>query len=242
MMKKYYDKINELKELKNITIKNNQINSYNKEISLLKEKQKYLYDDFINNYNNKKDELDFKYKNKIAQAKDKNKIEIQNLNRNNNNTINNKHSKNSKILNLEKNISLSKKLKLYEKEKECLEEIKKEKNKLTNNLIEEKKNTEKLKLNNLNKKQNKKIDIIMMNYIKDKNELEIKFQKDKNELLNKFKNQLEQFKTFKNKNEKYEKIKYLYNNDYTNKLNKSFDAKILDKKLEEDENDISFDI
>ena len=49
MMKKYYDKINELKELKNITIKNNQINSYNKEISLLKEKQKYLYDDFINN-------------------------------------------------------------------------------------------------------------------------------------------------------------------------------------------------
>ena len=82
MMKKYYDKINELKELKNITIKNNQINSYNKEISLLKEKQKYLYDDFINNYNNKKDELDLKYKNKIAQAKDKNKIEIQNLNRN----------------------------------------------------------------------------------------------------------------------------------------------------------------
>ena len=81
-----------------------------------------------------------------------------------------------------------------------------------------------------------------MNYIKDKNELEIKFQKDKNELLNKFKNQLEQFKTFKNKNEKYEKIKYLYNNNYTNKLNNSFDAKILNKKLEEDENDISFDI
>ena len=90
-MKKYYDKINELKEIKNITIKNNQINSYNKEISLLKEIKKYLYDDFINNYNNKKDELNFKYKNKIAQAKDKNKIEIQNLNRKNNNTINNKN-------------------------------------------------------------------------------------------------------------------------------------------------------
>ena len=46
MMEKYFNKINELKKLKNITITKNQIDSYNKEISLLKEKQKFLYDDF----------------------------------------------------------------------------------------------------------------------------------------------------------------------------------------------------
>ena len=240
-MKKYYDKINELKELRKIKIKNNQIDSYNKEISLLKEKQKFLYDDFINNYNIQREDLDFRYKNKIAQAKDKSKKEIENLNKNNN-LINKKISKNSKILILEKNISLSKKLKLDEKVEESLEEIKKEKIKLTNNLIEEKKNAKKLKLNNLNKKQNKKIDIITMNYTKEKNELEIKFKKEKNELLNKFKNQLEQFKTLNNKNQKYEKIKYLNDKNYTKNLNNSFDAKILNQKLEEDENDISFDI
>ena len=77
MMEKYYNKIKELNELKDIKIKNNKINSYNKEISLLKEKQKFLYDDFINNYNNKKVVLDFKYKCKIDQEKSDNKKEIQ---------------------------------------------------------------------------------------------------------------------------------------------------------------------
>ena len=50
-----------------------------------------------------------------------------------------------------------------------------------------------------------------MNYQKEKNDLQIKFNKEKNELLNKFKSQLIQCKEVHIKNQKYEKIKYLYN-------------------------------
>ena len=75
MTEKYYNKMRELKELKDIIIKNNQINSYNKEISILKEKQKFLYDDFIINYNNQKDEINIKFKNKKEEMKDYNKRE-----------------------------------------------------------------------------------------------------------------------------------------------------------------------
>ena len=238
-MKKFYDKINELKELKNIKIKNNQIHSYNKEISLLKEKQKYLYDDFINKHKNAKDELDFKFSNKIAQVKNNNKKEIKNLNKGD--VFLNKNFKNKKILILEKNLSLCEKLNLDEKAEESKEEIKKEKIKLNNIMIKQKQDKKKLILKNLNRNKNKKMDKIIMNYTKEKNELEIKFIKEKNILLNKFKNQLTQFKNLNNKNQKYEKIKYLYNNN-TNKLNKSFDKELLNKKIEEDESDISFNI
>ena len=128
MMEKYYNKINELKELKNVKIKENQINSYNKEISLLKEKQNLLYDDFINNYNHKKNSLDFKLKNKISQVEERNKKEIQHLNKNK--TINNKNIKNKDILILEKKINLYKKLGFYIKAEETEKELKEEKNKL----------------------------------------------------------------------------------------------------------------
>ena len=128
MSEKYYNKLKELKELKNIIIRNNQKNSYNKEISILKEKQKYLYDDFIINYNNEKDELDFKFKNKIAKMKDCNKREIQILKKNN--SIANQNVKNKKLLILEKNLSTHLKLNLNENTEEIKEEIKKEKNKL----------------------------------------------------------------------------------------------------------------
>ena len=82
-----------------------------------------------------------------------------------------------------------------------------------------------------------------MRYDKEKNDLEIKFHKEKNELLNRFKNQLIQCKNINNRNKKYDNINYLYNsNQYKEKFNKSFDKKYLNKKLEEDEDSISFDI
>ena len=241
MSEKYYNKLKELKELKNIIIRNNQKNSYNKEISILKEKQKYLYDDLIINYNNEKDELDFKFKNKIAKMKDCNKREIQILKKNN--SIANQNVKNKKLLIFEKNLSIYLKLNLNENKDEIKEEIKKEKNKLIDIINQKNKLNEKLKINNLNKKQKRKMDKILMNYTKEKNDLEIKFQKEKYQLLNKFKNQINNFENYNNKNKRYEKIKYLYNNNNYNKnLNESFDAKILNKKLDEEESDLSFEI
>ena len=241
MSEKYYNKLKELRELKNIIIRNNQKNSYNKEISILKEKQKYLYDDFIINYNNEKDELDFKFKNKIAKMKDSNKREIQILKKNN--SIAKQNIKNKKLLIFEKNLSIYLKLNLNENKDEIKEEIKKEKNKLIDIINQKNKLNEKLKINNLNKKQKRKMDKILMNYTKEKNDLEIKFQKEKYQLLNKFKNQINNFENYNNKNKRYEKIKYLYNNNNYNKnLNESFDAKILNKKLDEEESDLSFEI
>ena len=240
MSEKYYNKLKELKELKNIIIRNNQKNSYNKEISILKEKQKYLYDDFIINYNNEKDELDFKFKNKIAKMKDYNKREIQILKKNN--SIAKQKIKNKKLLIFEKNLSIYLKLNLNENKDEIKEDIKKEKNKLIDIINQKNKLNEKMKINNLNKKQKRKMDKILMNYTKEKNDLEIKFQKEKYQLLNKFKNQINNFENYNNKNKRYEKIKYLYNNNYNKNLNESFDAKILNKKLDEEESDLSFEI
>ena len=240
MSEKYYNKLKELKELKNIIITNNQKNSYNKEISILKEKQKYLYDDFIINYNNQKNELDFKFKNKIAKMKDCNKEEIQILKKDN--SITNQNIKNKKLLIFEKNLSTYLKLNLNENKEEIKEEIKKEKNKLIDIINQKNKLNEKLKINNLNKKQKRKMDKILMNYTKEKNDLEIKFQKEKYQLLNKFKNQINNFENYNNKNKRYEKIKYLYSNNYNKNLNESFDAKILNKKLDEEESDLSFEI
>ena len=67
--------------------------------------------------------------------------------------------------------------------------------------------------------------------------LEIVFNKEKNELFQKFKNQLNDFKMFKNKNQKNNKKKYILNNsEYL--LNKSFNKDKLNKKLEDDEDSI----
>ena len=240
MTEKYYNKMRELKELKNIIIKNNQINSYNKEIAILKEKQKFIYDDFIINYNNQKDEINFKFENKIAQIKDYNKREIRTLKKRR--LINNNDIKNKKILNLEKKLSVYLKLNLYEKIDEIKEEIKKEKNKLINIFNQKNKFNEKLQLNNLNQKQKRKMDKILMNFTKEKNHLEIKFKEEKYQLLNKFKNQINNFENYHQKNKRYEKINYFYYNNFNKNLNESFDAKILNKKLDDEESNISFNI
>ena len=240
MTEKYYNKMRELKELKNIIIKNNQINSYNKEIAILKEKQKFIYNDFIINYNNQKDEINFKFENKIAQIKDYNKREIRTLKKRR--LINNNDIKNKKILNLEKKLSVYLKLNLYEKIDEIKEEIKKEKNKLINIFNQKNKFNEKLQLNNLNQKQKRKMDKILMNFTKEKNHLEIKFKEEKYQLLNKFKNQINNFENYHQKNKRYEKINYFYYNNFNKNLNESFDAKILNKKLDDEESNISFNI
>lgn len=239
MMGKYYNKIKELNELKDIKIKNNKINSYNKEISLLKEKQKFLYDDFINNYNNKKVVLDFKYKCKIDQEKSDNKKEIQ-IEEKNTNINRNKNLKNKKILILEKKYKTFTKLNLYQKALDTKNEIKKEKDLLIKKKLKEEIINKNLKINNINLIQKKKMDKILMNYEKGKIDLEIKYQKEKNILLNKFKNQISSFKLFFDKNKNNERAKYLYNDNYKDNLNNSFDVKILNNKIEDDETNSSF--
>jgi hypothetical protein len=78
---------------------------------------------------------------------------------------------------------------------------------------------------------------IKLNYNREKNDLEIVFNKEKNELFQKFKNQLNGFKMFKNKNQKNNKKKYILNNsEYL--LNQSFNKDKLNKKLEDDEDSI----
>ena len=240
MTEKYYNKINELKELKKLKIKQNRIKSYNNELILLKQKQKYLYDDFTINYIEQKNKLDFKYKTKIEQLQQKNKKEIDNIN--NNELIKNKNKKNKEILILEEKRKNLIKMNLYNKAEMTNDEIKKEKIKLVNQKLKENLKNKKLKINNIKTKQNKKKNIILMLYDKDKNHLEMKFQKEKNELLNKFKNQIIQYKNINNRNRKYEDIKYLYSDNYREKFNKSFDKKNLNKKVEEDESTISFNI
>ena len=240
MTEKYYNKIKELKELKKLKIKQNRIKSYNNELILLKQKQKYLYDDFTINYIEQKNKLDFKYKTKIEQLQQKNKKEIDNIN--NNELIKNKNKKNKEILILEEKRKNLIKMNLYNKAEMTNDEIKKEKIKLVNQKLKENIKNKKLKINNIKTKQNKKKNIILMHYDKEKNHLEMKFQKEKNELLNKFKNQIIQYKNINNRNQKYEDIKYLYSDNYREKFNKSFDKKNLDKKVEEYESTISFNI
>ena len=240
MAEKYYNKISELKELKELKIKQNRIKSYNNELSLLKHKQKYLYDDFNMNYIEQKNKLNFKYKTKIELLELKNKKEIDNIN--NNNLIKSKNIKNKQILILEEKKKYLIKLNLYNKAEMINHEINQEKNKLVNEKLKEDLKNKKLKLININIKQNQKKNLILMHYDKEKNHLEMKFQKEKNELLNKFKNQLIQYKNINNMNKKYEDINYLYNNNYREEFNKSFDKKNLDKKEEEDESIISNNI
>ena len=240
MTEKYYNKMNELKELKKLKIKQNRIKSYNNELSLLKQKQKCLYDELNMNYIEQKNKLDFKYETKIEQIEKNNKKEIVDIN--NNNLIKNKSIKNKEILILEEKKKYCIKLNLYNKAEITNNEIKQEKNKLLKEQLKEDLKNKKLKINNLKIKQNKRKNIILMHYDKEKNDLEIKYQKEKNELLNKFKNQIIQYKNINNKNQKYEDIKYLSNSNYKEKFNKSFDKKNLDKKVEEDESSISFTI
>jgi hypothetical protein len=102
------------------------------------------------------------------------------------------------------------------------------------------KNNKNLKINNINLIQKKKMDKILMKYEKGKIDLEIKYQKEKNILLNKFKNQISSFKLFFDKNKNNERAKYLYNDNYKDNLNNSFDVKILNNKIEDDETNSSF--
>jgi hypothetical protein len=238
MMEKYYNKIKELKELKILQIKKNESNSYNNELSSLKVKQKYLYDDFIDNYNNKKRNIDFKYKTLIDITKKNDNKELQNIKEKN--IIREEKYKNKNILWLEKKIKICLKLNQYIKAEKAYKEIKNEKGKLINEKKIEKEKTIKIKLNNLKIKQSKKMNKMILNYEKEKNELEIKYQKEKYELFQKFKNELLSLKEIHTKKRKIEK-NYLYNNNNNldNKFNQSFDEIIMNKKIEEDEETIS---
>ena len=152
----------------------------------------------------------------------------------------NKYLKNKKILILEKKYKTFTKLNLYQKALDTKNEIKKEKDLLIKKKLKEEIINKNLKINNINLIQKKKMDKILMKYEKGKIDLEIKYQKEKNILLNKFKNQISSFKLFFDKNKNNERAKYLYNDNYKDNLNNSFDVKLLNNKIEDDETNSSF--
>ena len=125
-------------------------------------------------------------------------------------------------------------MKLFNKAEKVKLEIEYEKNILIKqrNLIKIEIN--KLEIYNLNKKQNKRMNIIRFEYNKKRNELELLFNKEKNKLFQKFKNQLNDFEMFKFRKKQNKKKKYIGNNeDYF--FNKSINKEILDKKIEDEE-------
>ena len=141
---------------------------------------------------------------------------------------------------LEKKYKTFTKLNLYQKALDIKNEIKKEKDLLIKKKLKEEIINKNLKINNINLIQKKKMDKILMKYEKGKIDLEIKYQKEKNILLNKFKNQISSFKLFFDKNKNNEQAKYLYNDNYKDNLNNSFDVKLLNNKIEDDETNSSF--
>ena len=145
--------------------------------------------------------------------------------------------KNTKILLLENKLGKLCKMKLFKEAEKIKLELEIEKNILKNKKKAEKIKLNKIELINLSNKQNKRINKIKLDYKKQKNDLELQFNKEKNELFNKFKNQLNNFKMFKNKNIK-KKISQYYVNNHDNILNKSFNKEKLDKKLEDEEESI----
>ena len=75
MAQNYYEKMKELEKLKNIQIEKRQNNVYQSELSLLKDKQRDIYNDFILDYHTKKDELELKYQNIFEKSKKMNDAE-----------------------------------------------------------------------------------------------------------------------------------------------------------------------
>lgn len=216
-------------------IQKRQKDTYEKELELLKDKQRDIYNDFICDYNNKREELELNYNIKIDNANKKHndeKIEINEKSLKNEEKLINK-----KILILEDKLKKLSKMKLFKEAEKIKIELENEKNILKNKKKVEKIKINKIEINNLNNKQNKRINKIKLDYNKHKNDLELHFNKEKNELFNKFKNQLNDFKMFKNKNIKKKMSQnYVYNVD--NILNKSFNKEKIDKKLEDEEESI----
>ena len=220
-----------MKQLKDLQIKKRQKEIYEKELELLKDKQKDIYDDFICDYNIKRDELELNYQKKIEITNKKYNNEKKELN---NNLKKEQKLINEKIVVLEDKLKKLCKMKLFEEAEKIRIEIENEKALLNNQKKLEKIKMNKIGNNNLNNRQNKRINKIKLNYNRKKNNLEISFNKEKNELFQKFKNQLNDFKMFKNKNNKYLGNKYLANNN-DNLFNKSFNKDKLCKKLEDEE-------
>ena len=220
-----------MKQLKDLQIKKRQKEIYEKELELLKDKQKDIYDDFICDYNIKRDELELNYRKKIEITNKKYNNEKKELN---NNLKKEQKLINEKIVVLEDKLKKLCKMKLFEEAEKIRIEIENEKALLNNQKKLEKIKMNKIGNNNLNNRQNKRINKIKLNYNRKKNDLEISFNKEKNELFQKFKNQLNDFKMFKNKNNKYLGNKYLANNN-DNLFNKSFNKDKLCKKLEDEE-------
>ena len=216
-------------------IQKNQKDAYEKELELLKDKQRDIYNDFICDYNTKREELEINYNIKIENANKKHNDEKQEINEKS--LKNEDKMVNKKILLLEDKMQKLTKMKLFKEAEKIKIELENEKKLLKNKKKVEKIKTNKIEINNLSNKQNKRINKITLDYNKQKSELEIQFNKEKNELFNKFKNQLNDFKMFKNKNIK-KKMSHNYANSVDNILNKSFNKEKLDKKLEDEEESI----
>lgn len=220
-------------------MKKRQNEAYERELELLKDKQRDIYNDFICDYNIKRDELELNYKNKIDITNNKHNNEKNEMNK----KMIKKEKKliNKKIVILEDKLKKLHKMKLFKEAEKIKIDLEKERKILNNkNNLEIIKNI-KLEKNNLNNKHNKRIHTIKLNYNKQKNDLEISFNKEKNELFHKFKNQLTNFEMFKNKNIKLTNNKNKVNNgDYL--FNKSFNKNILDKKLEDEEESLEDNI
>ena len=161
MAEKYYKKIIELEQLKNIQIQNRQNYVYQSELSLLKDKQRDIYNDFILDYHTKKDELELKYQNileksKILQNKEyKTVLAINSKN-------NNKQLKSKKLLILEDRMRKSIKMKLFQNAEKIKKKIEIEKDKLKLKHQNDQKTINKNKLNNLKKVKNKKKNKILL--------------------------------------------------------------------------------
>ena len=225
----------ELKQLKDLQIKKRQKEIYEKELEFLKDKQKDIYNDFICDYDIKRDELELNYQKKIEITNNKYNNEKKEFN--NRNLKKEQKLINKKIVILEDKFKKLCKMKLFKEAEKIRIEIENEKKLLNNQKKLEKIKINKIRNNNLNNKQIKRVNKINLNYNRQKNDLEISFNKEKNELFQKFKNQLNDFEMFKNKNNKYLDNKYLVNNnDYL--FNQSFDKDKLGKKLEDEEESI----
>ena len=219
--------------MKDLQIKKRQKESYEKELELLKDKQRVIYNDFIYEFSIKRDELDLNYKNKIEKTNNKHDNEKKELNQKNLK----KEQKliNKKIIILEDKLKKLCKLKLFKEAEKIRSELEIEKRRLNIQKNMDKIKINKIENNNLNIKQNKRVNKIKMDYDKQKNDLEISFNKEKNELFKKFKNQLNDFEMFKNYKYTSNKTK-INNKDYL--FNKSFNKDKLDKKVEDEEESI----
>ena len=172
--------------------------------------------------------MELKFKTKIEKVNNNYKEEKKDLIKKELNSEKELKSKN--ILVLEDKLKRLLKLNLFEQAEEIKKNLEKERNIFNKEKELVKIKINEIKINNLERRKKKNMDKIMMNYHKEKNDLEILFNKEKNELFQKFKNQLNDFEMFKDKKTK----NYKYNNsDYL--FNQSFKHQKINKKLEDEE-------